>query len=47
MKVVTLMRLKEQEERLKETFPNVDFIFYKHPNEARDEDLEDVDILVS
>lgn len=47
MKVVTLMRLKDQEERLKETFPNMEFTFYKHPNLADEEVLKDADVLVS
>ncbi len=47
MKVVTLMRLRDQEERLKETFPNIEFTFYKHPDVADEKVLEKADVLVS
>nr|WP_263312859.1 phosphoglycerate dehydrogenase [Mammaliicoccus sp. Marseille-Q6498] len=47
MKVVSLMRLKDQEERLINEFPNIEFIFYKHPAEADDDVLSEADVLVS
>lgn len=47
MNVVSLMHLKDQEERLVKAFPNLNFTFYKHPNEARLEVLEEADILIS
>lgn len=46
MKIITLMRLKDQEERLVEQFPNIDFTFYKHPNVVEDHDLNDADVLI-
>ncbi|SPZ78442.1 phosphoglycerate dehydrogenase [Staphylococcus aureus] len=33
MIVVSLMRLDDQESRLKEAYPDVSFHFYKHPSE--------------
>lgn len=47
MKVVTLMRLKDQEERLISAFPNIEFTFYKYPGEADERVLAEADVLVS
>ncbi|QLK86362.1 phosphoglycerate dehydrogenase [Staphylococcus sp. 17KM0847] len=47
MLVVSLMRLKEEEDKLCEQFPNVDFKFYKHPAELPKEIQRKMDVLIS
>lgn len=47
MRVVSLMRLGDQEQRLQETFPNVDFEFYKHPSYLPESSLKEMDILMT
>ncbi|MBI5974705.1 phosphoglycerate dehydrogenase [Staphylococcus canis] len=47
MLVVSLMRLGDEENRLKETFPEVDFEFYKHPSELPKTTQEKMDVLIT
>ncbi|MBU6114437.1 phosphoglycerate dehydrogenase [Mammaliicoccus lentus] len=47
MKVVALMKLKDQEERLVNAFPKVEFTFYKHPELADNDVLKEADVLVA
>lgn len=45
MKAVSLIRLGEKEERLKEALPNVEFVFTSGMDEINDQDKQDLDIL--
>ncbi|MFO3689511.1 phosphoglycerate dehydrogenase [Staphylococcus felis] len=47
MLVVSLMRLGDQEERLRKQFPDVAFEFYKHPSVLPGEVQEKMDVLIS
>lgn len=47
MRIVSLMRLGDQEERLQEQFPELHFEFYKHPSCVPKESIEKMDILLS
>ncbi|UXS30114.1 hypothetical protein MUA33_04715 [Staphylococcus delphini] len=47
MLVVSLMRLDDQETRLQEAFPHVDFKFYKHPTQLPEEVQQQMDVLIS
>lgn len=47
MLVVGLMRLDDQEARLQEAFPEVEFKFYKHPSELPKEVQQEMDVLIS
>ncbi|QHW36779.1 hydroxyacid dehydrogenase [Staphylococcus ursi] len=47
MLVVSLMRLDDQEVKLQEAFPNVDFKFYKHPSQLPEEVQQQMDVLIS
>ncbi|MFB3176998.1 phosphoglycerate dehydrogenase [Staphylococcus pseudintermedius] len=47
MLVVSLMRLDDQETRLQEAFPHVDFKFYKHPSQLPEEVHQQMDVLIS
>lgn len=47
MLVVSLMRLGEEEERLKALFPEVEFEFYKHPSYLPDTSKANMDVLLS
>lgn len=47
MLVVSLMRLDDQETRLQEAFPHVDFKFYKHPSQLPEEVQQQMDVLIS
>ncbi|KIX91274.1 2-hydroxyacid dehydrogenase [Staphylococcus microti] len=47
MRVVSLMRLGDEETRLREQFPEVTFEFYKHPAELPKETQKEMDVLIS
>lgn len=47
MIVVSLMRLDEQELRLKEAYPDVTFHFYKHPSELPHDIQKEMDVLIT
>lgn len=47
MRIVSLMRLGDQEQRLQEMFPNVDFEFYKHPAYLPETSQKEMDILIT
>lgn len=47
MKILSLMRLNDQEDRLIKEFPEHHFEFYKHPKEVVEDHLKDVDVLIS
>lgn len=47
MLVVGLMRLDDEEARLRKAFPDVEFKFYKHPSELPKEVQQEMDVLIS
>lgn len=46
LKVLSLNRLKDSEELLKETFPDVDFVFRKGVEEIDEADMKDAEVLI-
>lgn len=46
MKVLSLNRLKDSEQLLEETFPEVEFVFRKNVNEIEEKDKQDADVVI-
>lgn len=46
VKVLSLNRLKDSEQLLEETFPEVEFVFRKNVDEINEQDKRDVDVVI-
>lgn len=46
MKVLSLNRLKDSEQLLEETFPEVEFVFHKNVDEIKEQDKQDAEVVI-
>lgn len=46
VKVLSLNRLKDSEQLLEETFPEVEFVFRKNVDEINEQDKRDADVVI-